>query len=150
MAASAVQPTAAHRISTTSGDTNYERGRRVWNGMIDRRPAGVLRCTSANDVRTGLSLARAAGLRVSVRAHLRSDRDHRTRQRHSIASTSDPAANCAGAGWWRTGVAGGSILGCLHARLRRGVATDATSVTSIITERMATPFGADRCFQGVD
>ena len=35
----------------TPSDEAYERGRRVWNGMIDRRPAGVLRCTSANDVR---------------------------------------------------------------------------------------------------
>jgi hypothetical protein len=45
----------------TPSDEAYERGQRVWNGMIDRRPAGVLRCTSANDVRAGLSLARAAG-----------------------------------------------------------------------------------------
>ena len=51
----------------TPSDEAYERGRRVWNGMIDRPAAGVLRCTSANDVRAGLSLARAAGLRVSVR-----------------------------------------------------------------------------------
>src|SRR5918993_1160190 len=51
----------------TPSDEAYERDRRVWNGMIDRRPAGVLRCASANDVRAGLSLARAAGLRVSVR-----------------------------------------------------------------------------------
>jgi FAD/FMN-containing dehydrogenase len=51
----------------TPSDETYERDRRVWNGMIDRRPAGVLRCASANDVRAGLHLARAAGLRVSVR-----------------------------------------------------------------------------------
>jgi hypothetical protein len=44
----------------TPSDEAYERGQRVWNGMIDRRPAGVLRCTSANDVGAGLSLARAA------------------------------------------------------------------------------------------
>src|SRR5215217_9574594 len=51
----------------TPSDETYERDRRVWNGMIDRRPAGVLRCASANDVRAGLHLARAAGLRVSLR-----------------------------------------------------------------------------------
>jgi FAD/FMN-containing dehydrogenase len=54
------------RLITPLHDT-YERDRRVWNGMIDRRPAGLLRCTSADDVRAGLKLAREAALRVSVR-----------------------------------------------------------------------------------
>jgi FAD/FMN-containing dehydrogenase len=54
------------RLITPLHDT-YERDRRVWNGMIDRRPAPLLRCTSADDVRAGLKLAREAALRVSVR-----------------------------------------------------------------------------------
>ncbi len=45
----------------------YETSRRVWNGMIDRRPALIAQCTSAADVRAAVKLARAEQLTVSVR-----------------------------------------------------------------------------------
>jgi FAD/FMN-containing dehydrogenase len=41
--------------------------RRVWNGMIDRQPALIARCTSAQDVISAIKLARAEGLHLSVR-----------------------------------------------------------------------------------
>src|SRR5579871_2353812 len=51
------------------GDASYERVRRslVWNGMHDRRPALIARCTSAGDVQAALSYAYSEHLVVAVR-----------------------------------------------------------------------------------
>lgn len=51
----------------TARDENYETARRIWNGMIDRRPAVIAQCASAADVRQAVKLARAEGISVSVR-----------------------------------------------------------------------------------
>lgn len=48
-------------------DAGYDAARRVWNGAVDRRPAVVVRCADADDVRTALLVARAHGAAVSVR-----------------------------------------------------------------------------------
>jgi FAD/FMN-containing dehydrogenase len=48
-------------------DAGYEAARTVFNGLIDRRPALIVRCRSANDVAAALTLARAAELDVSIR-----------------------------------------------------------------------------------
>jgi FAD/FMN-containing dehydrogenase len=45
----------------------YEALRHVWNGMIDKRPALIARCTSAADVKTALAYARAECLPIAVR-----------------------------------------------------------------------------------
>ncbi len=49
------------------GDEAYESARSVWNGMIDRRPALIVRCTTAADVTASLAFARQHGLPVTVR-----------------------------------------------------------------------------------
>ena len=49
------------------GDPSYDEARRVWNGMIDRRPAAVFRAVSVADVRTVIALARENGLPLAVR-----------------------------------------------------------------------------------
>ncbi|MFC5267755.1 FAD-binding oxidoreductase [Kribbella qitaiheensis] len=51
----------------TPGHREYDVARRVWNGMIDRRPAAVAWCTSAADVAACLGFASVGGLRVAVR-----------------------------------------------------------------------------------
>ena len=51
----------------TAADAGYDAVRKVWNGMIDRRPAAIARCTGAADVIAALAFARDAGLPVAVR-----------------------------------------------------------------------------------
>ena len=48
-------------------DAGYEAARRVWNGMIDRRPALVVRCSGAADVIASVAFAREHDLLLSVR-----------------------------------------------------------------------------------
>src|SRR5215467_7027053 len=51
----------------TPGMDEWETARRIWNGMIDRRPAIIARCLSASDVRTAVKLGSTEGLGVSIR-----------------------------------------------------------------------------------
>jgi FAD/FMN-containing dehydrogenase len=48
-------------------DPGYEAARAVHNGLIDRRPALIVRCRTTNDVIAALALARRVGLEVSIR-----------------------------------------------------------------------------------
>src|SRR5262245_55906793 len=49
------------------GDDSYDAARRVFNGMIDRHPALIVRCASADDVVRAITFARSQKLPVSVR-----------------------------------------------------------------------------------
>jgi FAD/FMN-containing dehydrogenase len=49
------------------GDSGYDEARTVYNAMIDRRPALVARCTSAEDVSHVIGFARDHGLPLAVR-----------------------------------------------------------------------------------
>ncbi|HEY1300603.1 MAG TPA: FAD-binding oxidoreductase [Stellaceae bacterium] len=51
----------------TADDEGYGEARSVWNAMIDRRPAIVVRCAGAADVMAAVDFARDAGALVSVR-----------------------------------------------------------------------------------
>jgi FAD binding domain-containing protein/berberine-like enzyme len=48
-------------------DPGYDEARRVWNGMIDRRPALVVRPTDAEDVVAAVRYAREQDLLIAVR-----------------------------------------------------------------------------------
>ncbi|MGH8241206.1 MAG: FAD-binding oxidoreductase, partial [Steroidobacteraceae bacterium] len=49
------------------GAKDYDSARRVWNGMVDKRPALIARCAGTDDVVTCVRFARAQDLRVAVR-----------------------------------------------------------------------------------
>src|SRR6266540_2442411 len=48
-------------------DEGYNATRAVHNGLIDRKPALIVRCKTTDDVVATLALARGAGLEVSIR-----------------------------------------------------------------------------------
>lgn len=49
------------------GEDAYDSAVAIWNGVIERRPAVVASCRTADDVAAALAFARDAGLEVSVR-----------------------------------------------------------------------------------
>jgi hypothetical protein len=51
-----------------AGDAAYDQARRVWNGMIDRRPGAVIYCAGSDDVVAAVKFARSRSLLAAVRA----------------------------------------------------------------------------------
>jgi FAD/FMN-containing dehydrogenase len=69
-------PTAAHTNAFAEAlhgrlvrpeDAGYDEARKVWNGLIDRRPAMIARCADEDDVVTAVNFARDQKLLVAVR-----------------------------------------------------------------------------------
>lgn len=48
-------------------DSGYDAARSIWNAMVDRRPALIVRCSGAADVMRSVALARDLDLPLSVR-----------------------------------------------------------------------------------
>lgn len=51
----------------SSGEDGYDTARRVWNGMIDKHPALIVRCAESADVVHAVTFARERELLVAVR-----------------------------------------------------------------------------------
>jgi FAD/FMN-containing dehydrogenase len=49
------------------GDEGYDKAREVWNGMIDRKPAVIVRCAGAADVIAGVNFAREQNTLLSIK-----------------------------------------------------------------------------------
>jgi len=50
------------------GSADYDRTRRLWNALFDKKPALIARCTGASDVRQAVNFAREHQLLTAVRA----------------------------------------------------------------------------------
>ena len=48
------------------GDHGYESGRKIWNGMFDRRPLVIARCVTTSDVVAAVNIARENKLLTAV------------------------------------------------------------------------------------
>jgi hypothetical protein len=106
------------------GDLGYDEARRVYNAMIDKRPACIARCVDTADVVAALDFARRQGLEVAVRGGGHNGAGLGTVDGGLVVDLSrlrgvrvDPEARIAQ-------VAGGSLLGDLdHAAGGFGLAT---------------------------
>jgi FAD/FMN-containing dehydrogenase len=49
------------------GDESYDEARKIWNGMIDKKPALIARCASVADVVASVNFARENGILLAVR-----------------------------------------------------------------------------------
>ncbi|MFT5219718.1 MAG: FAD/FMN-containing dehydrogenase [Planctomycetota bacterium] len=59
---------AIQGIALAPEDEGYEKARKVWNAMIDKKPALIVRCQSSADVVAAVNYARQAKLPISIRA----------------------------------------------------------------------------------
>ncbi len=73
MNTSTITTTAQQELSGFSGelvgpeDGGYEEARKVYNGMIDKRPALIARCATSDDVAAVVNFAREHGMLLAVR-----------------------------------------------------------------------------------
>lgn len=51
----------------TSGHPDYDLSRAVWNGAIDRKPALIASCTTAEQVADAIRFGRVSGLQIAIR-----------------------------------------------------------------------------------
>ncbi len=49
------------------GDEGYDQARTIWNAMIDRKPALIVRCQGVSDIRRAVEFAREHGILTAVR-----------------------------------------------------------------------------------
>src|SRR5262245_42718413 len=49
------------------GDAGYDNARRVWNAMVDKRPALIVRCQHAGDIAAAVRFGREQGLLITIR-----------------------------------------------------------------------------------
>ena len=65
-------------IAFTPESDGYEAARKVWNGMIDKRPAIIVRCGGVSDVVNAVKFAREHELMLSLRGGAHSIAGHGT------------------------------------------------------------------------
>lgn len=105
-------------------DAGYEGARRVWNGMIDKRPSGIVRCADADDVVASLLFAKQRGLRVAVRGGGHNIAGNGTCDRGLVIDLSPMSSVEVDQARLRARVGGGATISQLDAATQRvGLAT---------------------------
>ncbi len=112
------------------GDAEYDQVRRVWNAMVDRRPAMVVRCRETADVVAGIALARQEGLEIGVRCGGHSVVGHAVPEGGLMLDLTPMGGVRVDPERRRAWVQGGALLGALDAATQpHGLATTAGNVS---------------------
>lgn len=112
------------------GEDGYDEARRVWNAMVDHRPAVIVRCAGVEDVRAALRLARDRGVEVGVRCGGHSVLGHSVPEGGLMVDLSPMGAVRVDPDRRRAWVQGGALLGALDAATQPyGLATTAGNVS---------------------
>jgi hypothetical protein len=113
-----------------SGHPQYDSARMIWNGMHDKRPALIARCTSAEDVSNAVNFARGNNLLVAVRGGGHSWPGKSVADGALMIDLSQMNTVAADADTQRARAQGGALLNELdNAALRKGLVTTAGVVS---------------------
>src|SRR3954470_19994695 len=112
------------------GERRYDEERRVWNAMVDRRPALIARCSETADVVAAVTLARREGLEIGVRCGGHSVVGHAVPDGGLMIDLTPMGGVRVDPERRRAWVQGGALLGALDAAAQRyGLATTAGNVS---------------------
>ncbi len=112
------------------GESGYDEARRVWNAMVDRRPALIARCHETADVVAAVALARRDGLEIGVRCGGHSVAGHAVPEGGLMIDLTPMGGVRVDPERQRAWVQGGALLGALDAATQPyGLATTAGNVS---------------------
>ena len=112
------------------GDAGYDDARTVWNALVDRRPAMIVRCGSVADVVTAVRTARDLDLEIGIRCGGHSALGFAVPDQGLMIDLSPMGAVRVDPVRRRAWVQGGALLGALDSAAQRyGLATTAGNVS---------------------
>src|SRR5918995_1021478 len=112
------------------GEPGYDAARTVWNAMVDRRPALIVRCRETQDVVDAVALARREGLEIGIRCGGHSVVGHAVPEGGLMIDLTPMGGVRVGPERRRAWVQGGALLGALDvASQAYGLAVTAGNVS---------------------